>query len=68
VKAASDVYAPVSGTIVEINEVLTDDPGMVNTDAEGAAWFVKIEISDSGDLGSLLDEAAYKQHCENEAH
>ena len=50
VKAASDVYAPVSGTITEINDNLSDDPGAVNTDAEGDAWFVKMEINDSGDL------------------
>ena len=68
VKAASDVYAPVAGTVVEINEALNDDPGMVNTEAENSAWFIKIEISDEGELGSLLGEAAYKEHCENEAH
>lgn len=68
VKAASDVYAPVSGKVVEINEALNDEPGMVNSDAETNAWFIKIEISDEGELKSLLDEAAYKEHCENEAH
>lgn len=68
VKAASDVYAPVSGTVVEINETLSDDPGLVNTDAESNAWFIKIEISDAGELASLMGEAAYKEHCENEAH
>lgn len=67
VKAASDVYAPVSGKIVKVNEQLTDEPGMVNSSAEGDAWFVKIEISDKGELSSLLDEAAYKEHCEKEA-
>lgn len=68
VKAASDVYAPVSGTIVEINEALNDDPGMVNSEAEGDAWFMKIEISDEGELSSLMGADAYKEHCENEAH
>jgi glycine cleavage system H protein len=68
VKAASDVYAPVSGTVVERNEALSDEPGMVNSDAEGNAWFIKIEISDESELKSLLDEAAYKEHCEKEAH
>ena len=68
VKAASDVYAPVAGTVVEINEALNDDPGMVNTEAENNAWFIKIEISDESELGSLLGEAAYKEHCEKEAH
>lgn len=67
-KAASDVYAPVSGTVIEVNEALSDEPGMVNSDAESNAWFIKIEISDEGELESLLDEAAYKEHCESEAH
>lgn len=68
VKAASDVYAPVSGTVVEVNESLSDEPGAVNTDAEGDAWFIKIEISDEDELESLMDESAYKEHCESEAH
>lgn len=67
VKAASDVYAPVSGTITEINDNLSDDPGMVNNDAEGDAWFMKMEISDTGDLEGLMDAAAYKEHCDKEA-
>ncbi len=68
VKAASDVYAPVSGTVVEVNEVLSDEPGMVNSEAEGKAWFVKIEIKDEAELKSLLSADAYKAHCEEEAH
>lgn len=68
VKAASDVYAPVSGTVTEINEALSDEPGLVNTNAEDSAWFIKLEISDESELESLMDEAAYKEHCENEAH
>ena len=68
VKAASDVYAPVSGTVVEINEALSDEPGMVNTNAEDSAWFIKLEIQDDSELGSLLDAAAYAEHCEKEAH
>ena len=67
VKAASDVYAPVSGTIVEINEALTDEPGLVNESAEDAAWFVKIEMSDDSETGSLMGEADYKAHCEAES-
>lgn len=66
VKAASDVYAPVSGTIVEVNENLSDEPGLVNSDAEGDAWFMKIEMKDTSDLEGLLDAAAYKEHCEKE--
>jgi glycine cleavage system H protein len=68
VKAASDVYAPVSGKVVEVNEALSDNPGLVNSDAETNAWFVKLEISDASELDSLLDESAYKEHCEKEAH
>mmetsp|Transcript_32378 Transcript_32378/g.54192 ORF Transcript_32378/g.54192 Transcript_32378/m.54192 type:complete len:161 (-) Transcript_32378:118-600(-) len=67
VKAASDVYAPVSGTVVEVNEALVDEPGLVNESAEDSAWFVKIEISDDSELGSLMEEAAYKEHCEKES-
>ena len=68
VKAASDVYVPVSGTVVEVNDALSDEPGMVNSDAEGGAWFIKLELSDESELESLMDEAAYKEHCEKEAH
>lgn len=68
VKAASDVYAPVSGTVTEVNEALSDEPGMVNSDAEGNAWFVKMDLSDTGELDDLMDPDAYKEHCENEAH
>eukprot|EP00538_Stauroneis_constricta_P012131 CAMPEP_0119549284 /NCGR_PEP_ID=MMETSP1352-20130426/3030_1 /TAXON_ID=265584 /ORGANISM="Stauroneis constricta, Strain CCMP1120" /LENGTH=156 /DNA_ID=CAMNT_0007594811 /DNA_START=63 /DNA_END=533 /DNA_ORIENTATION=- len=68
VKAASDVYAPVSGTVVEINESLSDDFGLVNSNAEDSAWFIKVELTDESELEDLLDEAAYKEHCENEAH
>lgn len=68
VKAASDVYAPVSGTVVEINEALSDEPGMVNTEAEGGAWFIKLEMSDESETGDLLEPDAYKAHCEAEAH
>mmetsp|Transcript_5226 Transcript_5226/g.11830 ORF Transcript_5226/g.11830 Transcript_5226/m.11830 type:complete len:158 (+) Transcript_5226:96-569(+) len=67
VKAASDVYAPVTGTIVEINEALEESPELVNSSAEDDAWFVKIEISDASEVDSLMDDAAYKEHCENEA-
>jgi glycine cleavage system H protein len=68
VKAASDVYCPVSGTVVEVNEALADEPGMVNSEAEGAAWFIKMELTDESQTSSLMDEAAYKVHCEKEAH
>jgi glycine cleavage system H protein len=68
VKAASDVYAPVAGTVVEVNDQITGEPGMVNTNAEDDAWFIKMEIKDESELGDLLTPDAYKEHCENEAH
>ena len=68
VKAASDVYAPVTGTVTEINEVLTDEPGMVNSAAETDAWFIKMEISDESELDELMSPEDYKEHCETEAH
>jgi len=68
VKAASDVYAPVGGTVKERNEKLVDEPGSVNQEAEGDAWFIKLEMKDKGDLEGLMDAAAYKEHCEKEAH
>ena len=68
VKAASDVYAPVAGTVVEVNDKLSDEPAMVNEHAESDAWFIKIEIKDEGELSDLLSADAYKEHCENEAH
>ena len=59
VKAASDVYAPISGEIVEANSAIVDEPAKVNEDAEGAAWFVKIKASDANELDGLMDQAAY---------
>ena len=67
VKAASDVYAPVSGTVVETNETLNDEPELVNKDAEGNAWFIKIDMSDESDLEGLMDAKAYKEHCDKES-
>jgi glycine cleavage system H protein len=62
VKAASDVYAPISGEVVEINQAVVDEPALVNTDAAGKAWFFKMKIADKSELGGLMDEAAYKAH------
>ncbi|WP_024512645.1 glycine cleavage system protein GcvH [Bradyrhizobium sp. ARR65] len=62
VKAASDVYAPISGEVLEVNEELSSEPALVNSDAEGKAWFFKIKIADRNELGGLMDEAAYKAH------
>jgi glycine cleavage system H protein len=61
VKAAADVYMPVSGKIVEVNEALRADPSLANSDPLGAGWFFKVELSDPGQVDALLDEAAYAQ-------
>jgi glycine cleavage system H protein len=60
VKAASDVYAPVSGTVTEGNGALEGDPALVNSDPEGEGWFFKLTLGDAGELGGLMDAAAYK--------
>ncbi len=60
VKAASDVTAPVSGEITEVNADLEDAPGTVNTDPTGDGWFFKIKIADAGELADMMDDAAYK--------
>ena len=62
VKAASEVYAPASGEVTEANTALTDDPALVNSDPLGKGWFYKIKLSDAGELGDLMDEAAYKAY------
>ena len=59
VKAASEIYAPVSGEVIESNEELVDDPARINADAMGEGWFFKIRISDTKELDDLLDKAAY---------
>ena len=63
VKAASDLYAPVSGTVVEVNEALEDAPELINQDAF-ENWIIKVELSDKGELDNLMDAAAYAQFCE----
>ncbi len=63
VKAASDVYAPVTGEIVEGNAAIVDDPAQVNADPEGAGWFVKLKLADKGQLSGLMDKAAYEKFC-----
>src|SRR6266481_4655631 len=62
VKAASDVYAPISGEVLEVNEALAKEPALVNSDAAGKAWFFKLKIKDRSELGGLMDEAAYAKH------
>jgi glycine cleavage system H protein len=65
VKAAADVYSPASGSVVEVNEGLPDTPEVVNSDAYGAAWLVKIQLSKPGELDDLMDAAAYQEFCES---
>ena len=60
VKAASDVYSPVSGEVTEGNQAVVDDPALVNSDPEGNGWFFKIRLSDTGELDGLMDEGAYR--------
>lgn len=66
VKAASDIYAPVSGTVAAVNGALEDAPETVNGDPYGAGWFFSLQPADSGELAALLDAAAYGQHCSEE--
>lgn len=62
VKAASEIYAPVSGKVTEVNEALNDNPGLVNSDPTDAGWIYKLELSDDGELEGLMDDAAYADH------
>ncbi|WP_420406251.1 glycine cleavage system protein GcvH [Nisaea sp.] len=64
VKAASELYAPVAGEVVEANDALADTPDLVNSDPEGAAWFYKMKISDKAEFEALMDADAYKAHTE----
>ena len=59
VKAASEVYVPVSGEVVEVNKELEGDPALVNREAEGSAWFMKVKLSNPAELDELMDKAAY---------
>lgn len=65
VKAASDVYTPVSGTIAAVNEALADQPELVNTEAESGGWLFRVTLSDTAELDSLMDETAYKAFVES---
>jgi glycine cleavage system H protein len=59
VKAASEVFAPVSGEVVDVNKEIEGDPGLINREAEGSAWFMKIRLSNKAELDGLMDRAAY---------
>ena len=65
VKAAADVYMPVSGEIVEVNEALRADPSLANSDPLGAGWFFKVKLRDAGQLAGLMDETAYTAFAQN---
>ena len=65
VKAAADVFMPISGEITEVNEALRDDPSLANSDPLGAGWFFKVKLSDKSQLDALLDEAAYTAFAAN---
>ncbi len=64
VKAASDVYAPISGEVMETNDALEDDPALVNTSPEEDGWFFKMTVGDKGELEGLMDAKAYKAFCD----
>ena len=66
VKAASDIYAPVSGTVTEINEALNDKPELINQDAEGEGWIFKLQLADKGELDKLMDLDAYLAYAKAE--
>jgi glycine cleavage system H protein len=64
VKAASDVFAPLAGQVVEVNQAIVDDPAVVNADPQGAGWFFKLRLEDTKAMDALMDEAAYKKLIE----
>jgi glycine cleavage system H protein len=64
VKAASEIYAPVSGTVTAVNGALKDNPGLVNQDAMGEGWFLRLKMTDKSELKSLMDAVAYKKFVE----
>jgi glycine cleavage system H protein len=61
VKAASDVYAPVSGEVIEGNQAVADDPALINSDPEGQGWFFTVKLDNPGELDGLMDEGAYRE-------
>jgi glycine cleavage system H protein len=65
VKAASDIYAPLAGKVLEVNELLTDDPSLVNRDPEDEAWFFRMELADPDAMAALMDDEAYQGFLES---
>ena len=68
VKAVSDLYSPVAGEVIDVNEDLADDLATLSEDPFGKGWMIKLKMSNAGDLDELLDTTAYKAHCDSEAH
>lgn len=64
VKAAGEIYAPVDGEVTEVNAALNDDPSLINTDAQGKGWFVKLRVGDACSLDGLMDDAAYAAYID----
>ena len=64
VKASSDLYSPVTGTVAAVNDSLTDSPDLVNKDPYGRGWMLEIDLDDPGEVGKLMDAATYKAHAE----
>jgi glycine cleavage system H protein len=65
VKAASDVYAPVSGEVIQGNGAIAEEPALINSDPQGNGWFFTMKLSDPSELDGLMDEAAYKAYCDS---
>jgi len=68
VKAASDIYCPLNGEVVEINEALADEPETINTDPYENGWIFKLKLVDAGELDGMMDADAYAEHCESDEH
>ena len=68
VKAVSEIFAPVSGEVVEINETLADKPELVNTDPYGDGWMIRIRVSDTTEPDDLMNAEEYEEYCETESH
>ena len=66
VKAASDVYSPISGTVAEGNQAVVDEPSLVNTDPEGDGWFFRLTLSDNHELSELMNADQYKAYCDEQ--
>ena len=66
VKAASDVYSPVTGEVTEGNQAVVDEPSLINSDPEGEGWFFKLRLSDTSELEGLMDADAYKSFCDSQ--